>query len=105
MIQFGERTKTKVKDIMTKPVVTVLPDEKVSNALEKTAELRIGRMPVLSKTGAWSVFWHLAILTKYQKFFDIGILIFRRAWSALIVARHYRLHSTALRSANIVGRP
>jgi len=51
-VKFRDRAKTKVRDIMTKQVVTILPDEKVSTALERMSELRIGRMPVVSKTGA-----------------------------------------------------
>lgn len=51
-VQLGKKDKTKVKDVMTKQVVTVSPDDKVSTAFEKMAELRVMRMPVTSKTGA-----------------------------------------------------
>ncbi len=51
-VDINKRLKTKVKDIMTKKVVTVLPDEKVSTALEKMTKLNIMRAPVVSSTGA-----------------------------------------------------
>jgi CBS domain-containing protein len=51
-VDFSKRLKTKVKDVMSKKVVTVPPDEKVSTALAKMTELRIMRMPVVSSTGA-----------------------------------------------------
>lgn|GEM_PF-350511 len=51
-VQLGKRSKTKVGDIMTKEVVTISVDEKASTALEKMSELRVMRMPVISKSGA-----------------------------------------------------
>jgi len=51
-VQLGRRNKTKVKDIMTKQVVTIFMDEKASTALEKMSELRVMRMPVISNSGA-----------------------------------------------------
>lgn len=47
-----KRGKTKVKDVMTKQVVTISPHEKVSVALEKMSKLSIMRLPVVSGTDA-----------------------------------------------------
>lgn len=50
-VDVGKRSKSKVKDIMTKEVVTISQDDKASTAFEKMSELRVIRMPVVSKTG------------------------------------------------------
>ena len=51
-IDFSQREKTKVKDIMSKQPITIGSEEKVSTALEKMIKLKIGKMPVISTTGA-----------------------------------------------------
>ncbi|MGD0405704.1 MAG: CBS domain-containing protein [Candidatus Bathyarchaeia archaeon] len=66
-VDFNKRLKTKVKDIMTKKVVTVLPDEKVSTALEKMTKLRIMRVPVVSSTGALVGFLALSDIERAVK--------------------------------------
>lgn len=50
-VDVGKRNKSKVKDIMTKQVVTITQDEKASKAFEKMSELRVMRMPVTSNSG------------------------------------------------------
>ena len=51
-IDFSQREKTKVKDIMSKQPITIGSEEKVSAALEKMTKLKIGKLPVISTTGA-----------------------------------------------------
>lgn len=50
-VDFNNRNKTKVKDIMSKQVITAQPDEKVSAAMEKMTNRRIMRMPVVTSNG------------------------------------------------------
>ena len=66
-VDFNKRLKTKVKDIMTKKILTVLPDEKVSTALEKMSELRIMRMPVVSSKGSLVGFLALSDIERAVK--------------------------------------
>ena len=66
-IKFEKRAKTKVKDVMTKQVLTTVPEEKVSIVLEKMSELRVMRMPVISKTGALIGVITLADIDKASK--------------------------------------
>jgi CBS domain-containing protein len=47
-----KRNETRIKDIMTKKVITIFPDEKVSTALDKLSESNIRGMPVISRNGA-----------------------------------------------------
>jgi IMP dehydrogenase len=51
-VDIGKRSKSKVKDIMTKDVVTISQEEKASTAFEKMSTLRVMRIPVVSNTGA-----------------------------------------------------
>ena len=47
-IQVEKHEKTKIKDIMVKQVVTISPNDNLSNALEKMSKIRVIRLPVVS---------------------------------------------------------
>ena len=66
-IEFEKRAKTKVKDVMTKQVLTTVPEERVSIILEKMLKRKVGRMPVVSKTGALVGMVTLADMDKASK--------------------------------------
>lgn len=66
-VTLDKRYKTKVKDIMSKQVVTSLPDDKVSTAMEKMTNNRIMRIPVVSSTGALVGFLALSDIERAVK--------------------------------------
>ena len=66
-IEVEKRATTKVKAVMTKEVLTTVPEERVSIILEKMLKRKVGRMPVISKTGAVVGMVTLADIDKASK--------------------------------------
>jgi len=66
-VDVEKRAKTKVNAVMTQQVLTTVPEERVSIVLEKMLKRKVGRMPVISKTGAVVGMVTLADIDKASK--------------------------------------